>query len=398
VIYLPLSAGSHPFLPALAFETCEQVVNKLFLQSVDLDSLCPGAGATICAMKNRTQTSWPVTREARAEAGSGCRQDEAREFCFTRREEGSSGTPADPAPSCPKAKRSRRARLERYSRPPWERMLKIHQRIQAGGWPNCVGMATELEVSLRTLKRDVEFMRDRLGLPIEYDRQRHGLYFAKPAEPFPGLGLTDAERLALLVARKAVVGTPFARSLETAFRRLTERCDGLERPPLQCWQDGLSFRPQAPEEADPRTFQIVTEALQARRMLRFRYRNLGTLDVQMRLAQPYHLASIDNHWYLFAFDVDRQAVRTFALARLTRPELTPERFSRPKDFDPDEYLRGSFTVLKGQEDFEVVIQFDAWATDLVRHRHWHASQRFLELPGAGSQLRLRLSSLAEIEG
>ena len=273
-------------------------------------------------------------------------------------------------------------------------MLKIRQRIQEGGWPNCVGMAADFEVSVRTLKRDIEFMRDQLQLPIEYDSRRHGLYFTKPVDSAPGLTLSEAEELALVIRGKAVAGTPFVRSLGPAFRKLATRLAGQESRAF-CLQHALSFRPLAPEKAGPRAFQTLSKALLARRILRFYYRNLGTLDAQLRVVQPYHLASIDNRWHLFAFDLERQAVRTFALARIARPEMTCEKFHPPAGFNPDEYLRGSFTVLKGHEDYEVVIQFDPWATDLVRRRQWHASQEFIELPGSGSQLRLRLSSLAE---
>ena len=112
---------------------------------------------------------------------------------------------------------------------------------------------------------------------------------------------------------------------------------------------------------------------------------------------PYHLACIENHWYLFAFDVNRQAIRTFSLSRLADPKLGTKRFTVPEAFDPDEYLRGSFSVYKGKDDYEVVIDFDAWATDLVRSRHWHSSQEFSELPDGCSRLRLRLNSMEEIE-
>jgi predicted DNA-binding transcriptional regulator YafY len=276
-------------------------------------------------------------------------------------------------------------------------MIRIRERIQEGGWPNCVGMAAEFEVSVRTLKRDLEFMRDRLQLPIEYNSRRHGFYFTRPVDAGPGLTLSEAEEMALVIGGKAVAGTPFARSLGPAFRKLATRLAGQESPAFRL-QKALSFRPLAPENADPSTFQTLTKALLARRILRFDYRNLGTLDAQLRVVQPYHPASIDNHWYLFAFDLDRQAVRTFALARIARPEMLAEKFDRPAGFNPDEYLRGSFTVLKGHDDYEVVIQFDLWATDLVRRRRWHGSQDFVELPGSGSQLWLRLSSLEEVEG
>ena len=53
--------------------------------------------------------------------------------------------------------------------------------------------------------------------------------------------------------------------------------------------------------------------------------------------------------------------------------------------------------MKGEDDYEVVIEFDTYGTDLVRSRKWHPSQEFTELPVGGSQLRMRLSSVEEIE-
>ena len=54
-------------------------------------------------------------------------------------------------------------------------------------------------------------------------------------------------------------------------------------------------------------------------------------------------------------------------------------------------------MFKGGEDYEVVIDFDAWAADLVRGRRWHASQELTELPGRRIRLRLRLNSIEEAE-
>jgi predicted DNA-binding transcriptional regulator YafY len=65
---------------------------------------------------------------------------------------------------------------ERYSRPPWQRMQRIHEWIKASGFPNAVTMARDLEVTDRTVKRDIEYMRDRHGAPIEYEEEKHGYY------------------------------------------------------------------------------------------------------------------------------------------------------------------------------------------------------------------------------
>ena len=56
---------------------------------------------------------------------------------------------------------------EKFSRPPWERMMRMHRLIQGGKYPNCRKLADELEVCAKTVQRDIDFMRYRLQLPIE---------------------------------------------------------------------------------------------------------------------------------------------------------------------------------------------------------------------------------------
>ena len=56
----------------------------------------------------------------------------------------------------------------------------------------------------RTIKRDVDFMKVRMNLPIEFDVQHNGYYYTKPVEHFPDMPLSEAETFALLVAGKAI--------------------------------------------------------------------------------------------------------------------------------------------------------------------------------------------------
>lgn len=131
--------------------------------------------------------------------------------------------------------------------------MKIHEKIKAGGWPNCVQMAREMEAGLRTIKRDVEFMQERLKMLIAYDRQRHGFYYTRPVDKFPSMPTTESEMFAMLVAHKAIAqyhGTPFQRPLQMAFKKLTGMLDREERYSLENLQESLSFRPFAPDDTD----------------------------------------------------------------------------------------------------------------------------------------------------
>jgi proteasome accessory factor B len=289
----------------------------------------------------------------------------------------------------------------RVGRNATERLLAIHQLISAKRYPNVARLAREFDVSQKTIKRDVEWMRIHWDLPIEYDRERHGYFYSREVKQFPGVPtITEAEMFALLVAHKAVEhysGTPFHKPLQIAFRKLTGKLDDKERYTLQDTEEVVSFRPFAPEATDMERFETVARAIQQKRALQFMYRKPGEKRTEGRHVHPYHLTCNDNRWYLIGHDVDRGDIRTFALARMNGSTVLAETIQNPKDFSVAKYMRGSVNVLSGRNDFEVVIEFDAWATDLLRGRLWHSSQQVTELPGGESRMRMRLSGLEEVE-
>src|SRR5262245_27742191 len=100
------------------------------------------------------------------------------------------------------------------SRPPLARIARIHEQLQHGRTVNCSTLAASLEISVKTAQRDLEFMRDQLKYPIEYDRANHRYHLTGPVPDSPILDATEGEVIALLVAQKALEqyrGTPFER-------------------------------------------------------------------------------------------------------------------------------------------------------------------------------------------
>ncbi len=278
--------------------------------------------------------------------------------------------------------------------------MRIHRKIEDQEYPNCTRMSAEFEVSVRTRKRDIDFMKTRLDLPIEFDVQRNGYYFTKPVPHFPQMPMSEADVFTMFVASKAIEqyrGTPLQRMLEATFRKVTGQLDQSVRYSLGSLEGLLSFRPFAPGDAELKDFNLLMRGVSERRAVKFMYRNRGQVKAQQRHVRPYHIACVDNQWCLFAFDVDRKAMRTFVLARLSKPKFTGRRFELPKKFDLNEYVRGSLGLFKGQDDFEVVVELDAFAADDVRGRRLHSSQEVTEMPGGMLRVRLRLDSLEEAE-
>ena len=285
-------------------------------------------------------------------------------------------------------------------RPPLERMKKIFGLLQDGKYPNSSSVAAEFRVAVKTARRDFDFMRDRWELPIAYDELKHGFYFTTPVSRVPGVPVTEKELFALCVAHKAIEqyqGTALQQPLELAFQKCMGQLDDQERFTLQNLDDVLSFRPFAPEDPDLRLFEIITEAIRNRRALQFEYRKPGEKVADTRRVHPYHLMQFTNRWYLLAHDRKRGAIRKFVLGRMRETKMTAERFDAPKNFDAKKFFESSLGVMTGTGDYEVVIELDAWLTDILRGRHWHPSQVWKELPGGGAHLSMRLSCLEEIE-
>jgi predicted DNA-binding transcriptional regulator YafY len=287
------------------------------------------------------------------------------------------------------------------SRPPLERITIIHSRIRGGKYPNCRQLSEQLDVSQKTIMRDIEFMRDRLRLPIEYHPAQHGFYYSEPVSNVVGLDVSEGEVVALLIAQKALHqhrGTAFEAPLRSACAKLEASLGGTVSVDLVELDKAISFRETGVTQVDPEVFEAVSKAATSCRELSFSYLKLKADTPEPRRCQPYHLACINNQWYLFAHDLGRNDLRTFVLARMSAVSVLTKTFKRPQNFSIDELLANSLDVFRGDgQSREIRVRFDSWAARLVRERLWHSSQRLENLPDGGCEVSLQLSSLEEVE-
>jgi proteasome accessory factor B len=295
---------------------------------------------------------------------------------------------------------SRIAHHELHSRPPLERMLRIHQALQSGGFPNASKLAREIEVATKTIHRDIEFMRDRLNLPIEFDSSRNGYHYIGEVSAFPTMQITEGEIFALVVAEKALQqyrGTSFEKPLLSAIRKMEQALPDTISLNLADIEQTISFRTRAEPILNLEIFDALAKAVAQRQQLELHYRKPGQAKTELRVVDPYHLANINGEWFLFAYDHARKDIRTFVPARIQSVKPTGKTFVRTQKFSLEKRLRDSFGVHSGEGEYEVVLRFNPHAADYVREKKWHRSQQLRELKGGGVELKLKLSSLAEIE-
>ena len=285
-------------------------------------------------------------------------------------------------------------------RAPIDRLLAIHDELQRGASINSTKLGEMLEVSRKTLVRDFAYMRDRLDLPIEFDPVRNTYRYTQPVEAFPTVKVTEGEVFSLLIAQKALEqyrGTSFHKQLAASFEKLTTSLkDKVSFSPTDELQS-VSFKNIGVGRADAEVFNALSRGVVRELEVTFDYRKPGDPTVVQRRVQPYHLSHRQHLWYLVAFDLDRQALRTFAVPRIANVTVTQTEFERPADFSPEKFFANALGVVGGERKYRVVIRFGGATADRIREREWHESQRFRNLKDGGVELTLTLGALEEIE-
>lgn len=277
--------------------------------------------------------------------------------------------------------------------------MHIHQALAAEKFPRAVSLARELEVNEKTIRRDIEFMRNRLNLPVEFDYVRNGYHYTSEVSAFPTMQITEGELFALVVAEKALQqyrGTSFEKPLLSALRKMEQSLPDTISLNLADVEQTISFRTRAEPILDLKIFDVLAKAVSQRQQLELNYRKPGQKP-EPRIVDPYHLANINGEWFLFAYDHGRKDIRTFAPARIQSAKPTGKTFERTEKFSLEKRLRDSFGVHAGEGKFQVVIRFASRAADYIREKKWHPSQQLRDLKDGGAELKLKLSSLGEVE-
>jgi proteasome accessory factor B len=293
-----------------------------------------------------------------------------------------------------------RTSLSLRTRPPLERIQQILAILRQNACPTRQSLAADLEVTTKTIQRDIDFLRDRLRVPIEFDRDRGGYVLTGPCDNLPRIDLDASELISIFVAHKALQayrGTVYEAPLRSAFDKLAASLEGRVSVSFNELDAAISFRQFEARPIELKVFQALATAVQKQKMVEIDYLKLGAKKPRKRCIDPYHLACVHGQWYVIGHDHSSGELRTFHLGRVRSARLMADGFIRDKHFDIQKYLSGSFGIFSGKGSYRVVLHFDEWASRLVRERCWHGSQKLQELTHGGVELTLHLNSLEEIE-
>jgi predicted DNA-binding transcriptional regulator YafY len=243
------------------------------------------------------------------------------------------------------------------------RMLRLLSLLQTHRyWPGAE-LADRLEVSPRTLRRDVDRLRE-LGYPVDAARGVAGGYQLQAGAAVPPLLLDDEEAVAIAVGLRTAAAGGVAGFEETSVRalakviqllppRLRRRIDALQAVTSPgVWGGGPTL--------DAGALTTIAMAIRGEERLRFEYQPREG-DASHRYVEPHRLVSLGRRWYMIAWDLDRGDWRSFRVDRMSSPALTGARF-RPREIpggDPVEWLRSRLATIPLK--YDVSVRVDATA-------------------------------------
>jgi len=239
-------------------------------------------------------------------------------------------------------------------------------------WPG-EQLADRLEVSGRTIRRDIERLRE-LGYPVESLTGPAGGYRLRAGSAMPPLLLDDGEAIAIAVGLRTAARASVTGIEETAVRALVKLEQVLPphlRRRVRALGSATSTLPVSGPTVDPQQLTVIAAACRDSECLRFGYRRRDGTGSR-REVEPHSLINHGRRWYLVAWDRGREDWRTFRIDRLTGPTATGVRFA-PRTLpakDAAAYVEQSITTAPSR--YEAVVTLHAPAEQMTRDvpAHW----------------------------
>jgi predicted DNA-binding transcriptional regulator YafY len=253
------------------------------------------------------------------------------------------------------------------------RLLKLLSLLQAQrDWPG-EELARRLEVSGRTIRRDVDRLR-KLGYPVDALTGPAGGYRLHAGTAMPPLLLDDDEAVAIAVGLRTAAEAAITGIEETALRALVKLEQVLPahlRSRVTALHAITAVTPGGGPTVDPAVLTVIAGACRDHERLRFAYRRRDGEEAD-RLVEPHSLVHLGRRWYLLAWDGERGDWRSFRLDRLSEPVPTHTRFMprEPPQPNPAGYVAAHLSSAPYRYQARVILHAPAAQVAARAPEHW----------------------------
>jgi predicted DNA-binding transcriptional regulator YafY len=263
-------------------------------------------------------------------------------------------------------------------------------------------IAEREEKGLRTIYRDLEALQE-AGFPLYTEKVEKANRWAfvdtfkfKIPPPF-----TPTELMSLYFYKDLVrvfKGTPFHDSIDSVFKKIQSTLPPQALRYMDQIQSVFSvgIRPCGDYSRFRNILNLVNQAAMELHRVEMVYQSLHRKERTLRKVDPYKVWFYDGTIYLIGLCHLREEVRMFVLDRIKMLKVSDERFTMPKDFNLDDFMRNSFKVMH-DELYTVRVRISPGWARWVGEKIWHGSQKTSKLPDGGLEIAFRVAGLEEIK-
>ena len=262
-----------------------------------------------------------------------------------------------------------------------ERFQRIIRKLHEKRLVTRAEIQDELEISLATFKRDLEYLRDRLEAPIIWDAEQGGYRLDQPVNApryaLPGLWF-NADEIHALLAMHSLISGMGEKVLDSAVAPILGRVEKLlEGGSNSADEVKKRIRVISPghRALEHGEFGQISQAVLQRKRLHIRYYARGAGETSERDISPQRLVHYRENWYLDAWCHLRKGIRSFAVEEIQAVRTLDEAAKEVSDADLDRALGSAYGIFSGEATQTARLRFSAERARWVRRETWHPAQK-----------------------
>lgn len=290
-----------------------------------------------------------------------------------------------------------------------ERFYKIELLLRSRGCVSFDALRDELDISPATLKRDLQYLRDRLSAPIVYDRFENGYRFehgddhALPGarHELPGVWFSEKEIHALLTMHQLMAGLDDDGVLSRHLQPMVDKLQGMlgaDESEARELMRRVKMIATARRRTPSRHFELLGSALVQRKRIWLRYFKRTDRSTSEREVSPQRLVNYRNTWYLDAWCHASDGLRRFALDAVQEARPLDSRARHVAVKDLEAALDAGYGIYSGAGSALkwATLVFQADAAQWVANEEWHPQQKARWLDDGRYELQVPYSDPTEL--
>lgn len=281
------------------------------------------------------------------------------------------------------------------------RLLRLIALLQSGRIYNSAQLASECEVSRRTVFRDLKTLQES-GIYVLYDDEKQG-YSLPWRTIFPFKDLTFEEVLALFVLSqdldKTIVGLPLDGIAHSASAKILSSLPAALRDHVIEAAQSISIwlTPCNPSLRNEIHYKTLLKAVASKQNVRIHYHCPSEQKTASTMLSPYHMLYSNRKWFVVGRSSVDRGIKVYPILKITKSELLDETFKKPSRFKLERYLGNSWDPVKlSTRTVPVKIRFQSSAAQIVSHISWDPSQEIRTLKGGAIEFRARVDNLEQM--